>query len=286
MYRFGHIIELVRRKPSGYTMRLLTIVTSTLNCEAAFRATASSIEAQSLKSIQWVVIDGGSTDGTVSAIKENSTVVDFWLSERDRGIYDAWNKAIPHIEGEWTLFLGAGDRLASNELLERLADDLPKIPEDVLLAYGKVLMVRDDDARYEVGEKDLGLYEFARPALPNHQGVLHRSSVFSLFSFDPSLAIAADSKMLLQILRRGGIFFLDYQIAKMDDGGVSNDYRKSFRTQREINQICKDLNIEQPLIELVKAYGIRSINYIAHMFATKRMEGIARELIDLRRRSR
>lgn len=266
-------------------MPLITIITSTLNCKADFKKTADSIRTQLGEKPQWIVIDGKSTDGTIDSICENHDLIGYWVTESDCGIYDAWNKALPHINGEWTLFLGAGDQLAGPTTTVTLSKELSKMPPDVVLAYGKVLMIHNEFPRYETAQKDLSRYEFGRPSLPNHQGVLHRSRIFQDLRFDHTLRIAADSKLLLQALRMGKIQFIDHQVSRMNDSGISNDHRQTFQTQREINQICRELSIRQPSIEMLKAYSLRVANYAANKFLPRTLIRQARKILDAARRS-
>ena len=87
---------------------LVTIITATYNAASSLQATISSIRQQSYVNIEWIIVDGGSSDDTVRILQQNDDVIQFWTSEPDNGIYDAWNKGIARARGEWIGFLGAG----------------------------------------------------------------------------------------------------------------------------------------------------------------------------------
>lgn len=88
---------------------LVSVVTATLNAATSVLRTARSLDGQQDGDLEWLVIDGGSHDGTAALVEEHSRALAYVTSERDGGIYDAWNKALAIAKGEWIAFLGAGD---------------------------------------------------------------------------------------------------------------------------------------------------------------------------------
>ncbi len=91
---------------------LLSIITINLNNLRGLNNTLESVLAQTSDKFEWIVIDGGSTDGSVELIKENLGRVSYWVSEPDRGLYNAMNKGVDASNGDYLLFLNSGDRLA------------------------------------------------------------------------------------------------------------------------------------------------------------------------------
>src|SRR5699024_5468308 len=100
---------------------IITIITSTYNVVQDLQWTIDSIREQTYPNIQWIIADGASTDGTVKMFEANSELIDYWFSEPDTGIYDAWNKALEHVKGDWLQFIGAGDELYGTSTLEKVA---------------------------------------------------------------------------------------------------------------------------------------------------------------------
>lgn len=99
---------------------MISIVTINLNNKEGLRKTIESVVNQTYKDIEYIIIDGGSTDGSVDIINEYADRLAYWCSEKDGGIYNAMNKAIPHINGEYCLFLNSGDYLHSNDVIEKV----------------------------------------------------------------------------------------------------------------------------------------------------------------------
>lgn len=95
----------------------ISVVIATYNCAETLQDCLDSIYAQTYPDIDIVVIDGGSKDATVQVIRSNEEYLGYWISEPDRGIYDAWNKAIIQAKGEWVYFLGADDVLHAPDFL-------------------------------------------------------------------------------------------------------------------------------------------------------------------------
>lgn len=126
---------------------LFSIITVTYNALTTLPATAASVAEQTCDLYEWIVVDGASTDGTVDMIRNMLSDRMRWISERDNGIYDAMNKGISMAQGEYLIFLNAGDRFASPDTLQQLADaamdnDFPGViygQTEIVDASGKVL---------------------------------------------------------------------------------------------------------------------------------------------------
>ena len=101
-------------------MDKITIVTVTYNCSKILKETLESCINQDYENVEYIIIDGASTDGTLDIINQHSENISFILSEPDKGIYDAMNKGIEHATGEWIFFLNAGDKFYSNKTLSDL----------------------------------------------------------------------------------------------------------------------------------------------------------------------
>lgn len=112
---------------------LITIVTVTYNCKDALEKTISSVINQTYPYKEYIIIDGGSKDGTVDVIRKHESSLSLFISEPDKGIYDAMNKGIIHAHGEWIIFMNAGDSFYSNEVLSHF---IPKINNKTIIAYG------------------------------------------------------------------------------------------------------------------------------------------------------
>jgi glycosyltransferase involved in cell wall biosynthesis len=103
--------------------RKLTIVTVVFNAADLLEATIRSVRKAEFPQIEYIVIDGGSQDGTLDIIHDNSDSIDIWISDRDKGLYDAMNKGLMKATGEYVLFLNSGDLLFDSTVLEKVFSD-------------------------------------------------------------------------------------------------------------------------------------------------------------------
>lgn len=117
----------------------ISIIMATYNAAAQLERTLRSVERQCYPHWEIIVQDGGSTDGTLEILESHRASVS-WVSEPDRGIYDAWNKAVARAGGDWALFLGADDFLMNDNVLAQCVHFLKKFDDDIVFAYGVLLM--------------------------------------------------------------------------------------------------------------------------------------------------
>ena len=118
-----------------------TIITVTYNAAHWLERTILSILSQSYPNIEYIIIDGASTDGTIGLIKQYAPGISFWISEPDQGIYDAMNKGLQHATGDYVWFLNAGDTFPNADTLQRIATKIGKKKELPDVIYGKNIHV-------------------------------------------------------------------------------------------------------------------------------------------------
>lgn len=227
-----------------------TIITSTFNAGHLLASTARSLKWQSHKNFEWIIVDGASSDNTIQVAHGFDDLISVLISEPDNGIYDAWNKALPHITGDWVLFLGAGDELHESETLQHLAELLPELPDNITLAYGKVMELDTSGnllgLRDETWEGLDGRWVLGRPALPCHQGVLHKALLFhDDFRFDSGLKVAADSELLLRELIANRGHDLGIMVSHFLRGGISDAMENRFQVFGEVMRVNARVGILQ-----------------------------------------
>lgn len=256
---------------------MFTIITSVLNSAKALQATADSIRAQTYSPIQWIVIDGHSTDGTQTIIKNNLDIISYWVSERDAGVYDAWNKAVPAIQQEWVVFLGAGDTFCSAQSLAHVSECLSRVSPEILIAYGNVSLVDESGkTRYIERKPTLSGFEFGRPCMPPHQAVFHRKSLFKqtpykngLEYFDSSYKINADSKFILEKWRPECVTYFDINVTNKVHAGLSTQPRYQWLSRSEFRRIEKELNLSIPFWHKLQFDTILLVKIILHSILPK-----------------
>lgn len=194
------------------TDQIISIILVTFNAEEFLQRCLDSIYSQAYTAIEIIVIDGASTDGTVEILQRNSNELSFWKSEKDSGIYDAMNKALEHVQGQWVYFIGADDILLPDfSMLAKASKD----PNGIY--YGSVL---------KAGKKYLGKmspYHQAKTGI-NHQAIIYPSKVFSDNCYNTNYKISADHVLNMQFNRHEQYHFefKDFTIAIFNDTGISS----------------------------------------------------------------
>ncbi len=241
------------------TSFFFTIITSNLNSGKALGVTGASIEAQTFKNIQWLVVDGNSKDDSLENLTKlqiNSIAI---TSEVDTGIYNAWNKALKNIQGDWVIFLGAGDSFIDTNALTNVFNWINKnTSASDTICYGSVLRVKNtDDQDGELDDKKwIGInasWQLGRPIIPCHQGVFHKAELFNRHPFyDESYKIAADSEIVIQELMQGNGKSMGMIVTKMLSGGISDNKKYRAKLIFEIIRINWKLGIffKRPLLQL------------------------------------
>lgn len=200
---------------------LITVVTVVFNGEKFLEETILSVINQTYDNVEYIIIDGGSTDGTLDIIKKYEHVIDYWVSEKDKGIYDAMNKGIDVATGEWINFMNAGDRFYKNETLAEV-DFSNFAGVDVL--YGKVEVT---NSRNKITIQEPGrLKNLWKGSQFSHQAAFISTRTHKKIKYKSSLKYAADFNFFY-ILSTNGYFFkkLPYIFAKVIGGGVSDTNR-------------------------------------------------------------
>lgn len=211
----------------------ISIVTATYNVAGSLEATLASIREQTYPDLEMVIVDGGSTDGTVAIAKcfagPNATIV----SEPDKGIYDAMNKGVGLATGEYINFMNAGDRFAGDNAVAKIVDALKEQPADYV--YGNVL------SSFGAAEK----LSIARPPayLPknkpfNHQSLFARRSWLQRIPFDLNYRMVADYDQTYAAYRAGASFLrLPLTVARVDmaEGASKRNYLQTMREKITVN---------------------------------------------------
>lgn len=214
-----------RVTPPATVAPLISVVTAVRDGAVTLPRLIDSIATQSFAAVELVVQDGGSRDGTLRVLEQSGSRIAHWASEPDSGIYDAWNRALRHVKGEWIVFLGADDYVYSSDALQRVAAHLDRLGPSVPVAYGQLAVVSRAGRTIQV----LGVpWSRARRryrqvmALP-HPAVFYRRAVVErLGGFDPRYCVAGDFEFLLRILQHGRAHFMhDVIVTAMQVGGIS-----------------------------------------------------------------
>ena len=183
-----------------------------------------SVLSQDRSLYEWIIIDGGSTDGSRELIEQHQDNIDYWVSEPDNGIYNAMNKGVAVARGEYCLFLNSGDYLASKTVLRDVF--LQDFREDIV--YGKVQWASNGETIDLLMTDNPSLIDLWNKPMP-HQGMFIKSLLFERFGpYDETLEIIADWTFSLKVIIYGGcsIRLLPNVIAFYEGGGISSTPRR------------------------------------------------------------
>jgi glycosyltransferase involved in cell wall biosynthesis len=214
---------------------LVCVVVATMNAREHLQECLDSIYEQTNASWEILLIDGGSTDGTQELTRRNAKRIKYWVSEPDRGVYDAWNKALPHVSAKWVIFLGADDRLRDENVLKNMAPLLEDPELNSRLVYGRVAFTAHDGSvlRQQGRPWDQIAKRFSKEMCIPHQGVFHRSDIFQETGFDPKFRYAGDYALLLGEIAHRPPVFHDLCIAAWRQGGLTSNAGQSISVLRE-----------------------------------------------------
>lgn len=194
------------------TRPAISIIIVTYNAAATLQKCLDSIYRQNYPSLKIIIIDGNSFDGTVDVIKANLTKIHYWKSEPDSGIYEAMNKALLQITGEWVYFLGADD-----ELFDDFSNFANELEDKNAIYYANVLTN---------GVKRSGKlrpYQMAKHGI-FHQAIIYPASLFKKNSYNTKYKIVADNVLNMQYWREGVRFiYKEYIITHFNHTGISGN---------------------------------------------------------------
>lgn len=210
---------------------LISVIVAVYNGAKTLQHCIDSVSNQTYLNKELIIIDGGSTDGTIEIIKSNQDKITYWESEPDNGIYHAWNKALGHASGDWICFLGSDDYLWKSSVFEEIIPHMIKAEsQGTRMVYGQVARVTEDEEiccldgdSWEYTWRGIiidGIGSFA------HQGMFHHRSIFELYGmFDVSFKIVGDYELLIRVFKEGGnaIFVNGLIVTGMQIGGITSN---------------------------------------------------------------
>ena len=225
-------------------MPTFTIITMTLNNLDGLIRTAHSIRAQKPCHYEWIVIDGGSEDGTASYLQSKDIM---HISEPDQGIYDAMNKGIERASGEYLLFLNAGDTLAADDVLKAIEEQTQRTKPDFI--YGDAIEGGQYKPARSHKQIDWGLFT-------HHQAMFYKRETLADLRYNTNYKIAADYALTRQFLSRAAdVYHHPHAVCVFEPGGVSQQNAAQGRNEQ---------------FQIRKEQGVRVVKntliYIGQMF--------------------
>lgn len=261
----------------------VSVITVSYNAVSIIEDTILSVINQTyFSNIEYIIIDGGSKDGTVDVIKKYANKIAYWVSEPDKGIYDAMNKGILKASGEWINFMNAGDGFYS---LDTVAEFVGKIPSDTDIAYGDTMIKL---AVGDVLDKPKPIEKIVKQMVFGHQATFIRTQLHKKMLFDTTYRSSGDYNFFYQAYQSGykftyiplivanyegedGMSIRNIFIAKKENGriqGKSHDigWNISYYMQYVIYKLRKIIRslLPQGLVVKMRQYNLKRINKSKH----------------------
>lgn len=234
----------------------VTLITVVLNCADYIEDCVKSVISQDYDNIEHIIIDGGSTDGTVSLIKKYGHKIDYFISEKDTGMYDALNKGLAVATGDLVGVLNADDLFAANDTVSSVVDCFKN--NDCDIVYGNLNFISRTDLTkvtrrwrskpYKLKSVKMGWMP-AHPTMYMRRKLIIDQGCYSL-DFGP----CADYELIIRILQKNcfRVVFLDKLLVLMRNGGMSNgSIRKIYRTMVNDYRVLTHNKIPNPLLVML-----------------------------------
>ena len=225
----------------------ISIITISYNNKEGLEKTLKSVTSQDYKDFEYIVIDGGSNDGSKEILEKYSDKINYWVSEPDKGIYNAMNKGIEAANGEYLLFLNSGDFLYSNTILEEISHLLKE--KDII--YGNLEYFNDNKTWIYNSAEKLTFKHFINDTIPHPAAFIKKEIITKLGNYDENLKIVSDWKFFLLAICKEQVSYkkIDYIISKYDFTGISSNSNSFDLIKRE-----KEATFEENFATIIVDY--------------------------------
>jgi glycosyltransferase involved in cell wall biosynthesis len=230
---------------------LISVVTVVYNGEALIENTLQSVIAQRNCDYEYIIIDGSSSDNTLSILQKYKDKIDTIVSEPDSGIYNAMNKGARIAKGSYTIFLNCGDNFANEFILQKIQNSFTSIEYDVI--YGNILKYLGNELIEKKAEKPGNKHRMYFC----HQSCAIRTSILQTNPFDEKYKMSSDFKLFKMLFKNKASFCkVDFPIAIFDTSGVSNTNRSEglLENIKIINECDKGLERLRLLARIFPSY--------------------------------
>jgi len=201
----------------------VTIITINFNNKSGLQKTIESVKDQTFNDFEYIIIDGGSTDGSTDIIKQNGSTINYWVSEKDKGIYNAMNKGVMVAKGEYLLFLNSGDWFCNSHVIGDFAKDINGY--DIVYGdqYGHF---PDGKISKETFPDTLTFYYLGYlNSLPHQASLIRRSILIEHGLYDEEMKMNADWKFFMLAVFKYQCKYLHKPVfvVNFDKDGLSSD---------------------------------------------------------------
>ncbi len=247
----------------------VSIITVSYNSRKYIQSTIESVLSQTYCNIEYIIIDGNSTDGTVDIIKSYNSRISKFISESDGGIYNAINKGINLATGDIIGILNSDDFFAHPSVVTTIAHAFES--PCIEMVYGDVRFVKCDDITKVVryySSKKFSIHKFQYGFMPAHPSCYIKKDTFLKYGYyKEDYLIGSDFEILIRFLHTHGIKnkYIEMPFVTMRMGGVSNKSLKSFYIlNKEIIRACRENSIKTNALKVYLKYFIKIFEFIRH----------------------
>lgn len=249
-----------------YNKTLISIITVNLNNAKGLQKTIQSVIHQTNKAFEYIVIDGGSTDESLEIIKQYANSINFWVSEKDEGIYNAMNKGWQKATGKYCLFLNSGDFLVANDILDKVAKKIQQVSADIY--FGDLEIQKTNGLTVDKFHHQPSLYFLSYSYFPHPTSFIAKSVLAELGGYNETYKIIADRVFFTHALIKGKKFEpLCFTVTHFEGNGISSkglEMHKSEK-QRLLKSEFPFLAIENQNFAKLRYYELSRI----HQFVNK-----------------
>ncbi|MET4560713.1 glycosyltransferase involved in cell wall biosynthesis [Lysinibacillus parviboronicapiens] len=202
----------------------ISIITACYNAENTIEQTIQSVLGQTYENIEYIIVDGASTDGTMEIVEKYRDKIDVVVSESDKGVYDAFNKGVGLATGDFINFMNADDYFSTNAIIERIALYLVN-HSHVMLLHGNVKAIDEITGHWHYRGQSLSLRDFEKGQMCPHQSVFTRRELFNEFEgFNLAYKILADVDFTIKTFKKYEeyIEYVPIEVAHFRLGGLSS----------------------------------------------------------------
>ncbi len=224
----------------------LSIITINFNNLKGLEKTIESVISQTYNNLEYIVIDGGSSDGSKNLIEKYASKISYWVSEPDKGIYNAMNKGILKARGEYLLFLNSGDCLVNNEVLDAVDSCL----DQSSILYGNGVIIGEGNKEILIKIPDQLTLKYFTKASLFHPSTFIKRELFDTYGlYNEQNKIVSDWEFFLKtiVVNEVSTKKIDLVVSEVEDGGMSRDVKNTALLWEEIGNGLKRYYSEEEI---------------------------------------
>lgn len=214
----------------------ISIITINFNHGEGLLKTITSVVNQTFKNIEYIIIDGASSDNSIDKIKEFEDRISYWISEKDNGIYHAMNKGIKQSTGDYLLFLNSGDYLAKFDVIQNIVDKFKKKENSIeknVIFYGNIIV----NEKTILAPDQITLDVLSSSSLPHPSSFIAKEVFEKIGGYDEKYRIISDWIFFLDAyLKQVKFIYIEYPITVFELNGLSSNF---IETENEKNKFLQ-----------------------------------------------